>query len=106
MPEYHGICGSIQAKRVVTFTYPDRDGNVHNRVVEPYALGVATDGSDALNGYQIGGTRADDLDVPGWGMFLIKRIIRFAVTDQAFAGNAPGHEHAASALNPIYCRVP
>ncbi len=106
MPENHVICGAIQRKMVVTFTYNDEEGNAHNRVVEPYAHGVTKQDNLALRGYQIRGTSESKFALPCWRMFLVEKMTRLAVTDESFADNAPGYAHGDPDLNPIYCRVP
>ena len=98
------LCQAIANMRVVTFTYSDKDGNVHRRVVEPYAHGETSTGNSALRGYQIGGT--SESDVPGWKLFIVEQMTGLQVTDRTFAGSAPGYAHGDRHLSPLYCRVP
>ena len=98
------ICEAINQFKMIEFTYEDNDGNVHRRVVEPYAYGQTSRGNEALRGYQIGGT--SESTIPGWKLFVIERIGGLRRTDRSFNGNAPGYAHGDSALSPIYCRVP
>ena len=98
------ICEAIQNMSVILFGYADDEGNLHSRVVEPYAHGVTRRGNDALRGYQIGGT--SETEVPGWKLFLVERMTNLRLDNRVFAGNAPGYAHGDRQLSPIYCLVP
>lgn len=98
------ICDSIQQMKTIAFDYSDEEGNVHHRIVEPYAHGLTTRGNEALRGYQVGGN--SETTVPGWKLFVVDRMAALKVTEDTFDGTAPGYAHGDSALNPIYCRVP
>jgi len=98
------VCEAIQNKKVIRFGYTDKEGNGHQRIVEPYAHGVTKQGNEALRGYQIGGS--SESKIPGWKLFLVERMSGLTITDQSFKGSAPGYAHGDTALNPIHCRVP
>ena len=98
------ICTAIRSMKVIEFRYADKQGNIHHRVVEPYAHGVTRRGKDALRGYQIGGT--SESVVPDWKLFIVEQMSGLRVTDRTFAGTAPGYAHGDRDLNPIFCRVP
>lgn len=98
------ISDAIQQMRVISFSYSDDEGNLHYRIVEPYAHGLTRRGNEALRGYQIGGT--SETTVPGWKLFVVERITALMVSEHTFDGSAPGYAHGDSALNPIFCRVP
>jgi hypothetical protein len=97
------ICTAIDSMKVIEFDYADEKGNLHHRVVEPYAHGVTKRGKDALRGRQIGGT--SESGVLDWRLFLIAGMIGLRITKRSFAVH---HEyaHGDKDLNPIYCRVP
>lgn len=90
--------------RLLEFTYNDAEGNIHHRVVEPYAHGVTRQGNEALRAYQIGGT--SETEVPGWRLFLVGRMFGLRMSESSFAGTVPGYAHGDRALNPVHCRVP
>ena len=98
------ICEAIERFKIIEFTYEDSAGNVHHRVVEPYAYGKTSRGNDALRGYQIGGT--SESTIPGWKLFVVGRMGRLRKTDRTFNATAPGYAHGDSSLSPMYCRVP
>jgi len=104
MPANPMICGAINSMKVIEFDYADEAGNVHHRIVEPYAHGATRRGNDALRGYQVGGT--SESEIPSWKLFLVKRMIGLRITDCTFTGTAPGYAHGNRDLTPIYCRVP
>jgi len=98
------ICRAIRHRKVISFAYADNKGSIHTRLVEPYAHGITRQGNEALRGYQIGGT--SESAIPGWKIFLVERMAGLRVTEQSFAGTAPGYAHGDKDLNPIHCRIP
>lgn len=98
------ICNAIRELHLLEFTYNDKQGNVHRRVVEPYAHGRTRADKDALRAYQISGTSENTL--PGWRLFSVEIMRGLVMSDKTFDGNAPGYAHDDSALSPIHCRVP
>jgi predicted DNA-binding transcriptional regulator YafY len=97
------ICEAINSMKVIEFDYADKVGNIHHRIVEPYAHGVTRRGKDALRGYQIGGT--SESEVPGWKLFVVERMIGLIITGRTFTGTAPDYALGDKDLSPIYCRV-
>jgi predicted DNA-binding transcriptional regulator YafY len=86
------ICEAINSMKVIEFDYADKVGNIHHRIVEPYAHGV-----------QIGGT--SESEVPGWKLFVVERMIGLIITGRTFTGTAPDYALGDKDLSPIYCRV-
>jgi predicted DNA-binding transcriptional regulator YafY len=98
------ISEAIRNRRIIRFLYADEAGNIHKRVVEPYAYGVTKQGNEAIRCYQIGGS--SETEIPGWKLFLVDRMTGLIITDETFEGCAPGYAHGDKGLNPIYCRIP
>jgi len=98
------IFEAITNKRLIQFSYADTEGNVHQRLVEPYAQGITKQGFEAVRCYQVGGSSESAL--PAWKLFLITRMTGLVITEKTFSGNAPGYAHGDKGLNPLYCCIP
>lgn len=98
------ICRAIHRRKIISFTYADNEGNIHTRLVEPYAHGITRQGNEALRGYQIGGT--SESTIPAWKLFLVARMTGLRITEKSFDGTAPGYAHGDKDLNPIHCHIP
>ncbi len=98
------ICQAIRDMKVLTFTYADRQGNIHDRTVEPYAHGVTKAGNEAVRAYQTAGT--SESKIPNWRLFVVNRITNLSISEQRFDGTAPDYAHGDEDLDPIHCLVP
>ncbi len=98
------ISEAIHKKRIIQFSYSDAEGNVHQRLVEPYAYGLTKQGHEAVRCYQVGGSSESKL--PTWKLFLVDRMAGLVITDKTFEGSAPGYAHGDRGLNPLYCCIP
>ncbi len=100
----NAICQAIHEMKLLTFTYADRQGNIHKRIVEPYAHGVTKAGNEALRAYQIAGT--SESEIPNWRLYVVDRITNLNISEQGFDGTASGYAHGDKDLDPIHCLVP
>lgn len=87
---------ALRERRVLTFRY-----HGHERVVEPHACGIATNGERVLHGYQTAGGSVKG-DLPGWRTFTLAEIGALVVTEKTFAGPRPDYAAAHLRLQPLW----
>jgi predicted DNA-binding transcriptional regulator YafY len=89
---------ALAERRVIQFKY-----HGHLRIVEPHALGQATEGRAALLGWQVSGGSVSE-PPPGWRTFVVAEISSLKLLRETFAPR-PDYNAATSALKPIMAEV-
>lgn len=87
---------ALRERCVLTFRY-----HGHERVVEPHACGVASNGERVLHGYQTAGGSVKG-DLPGWRTFTLAEIGALVVTEKTFTGPRPDYAAAHLRLDPLW----
>lgn len=94
------ICAAINGRHLISFVY---DG--HNRIVIPAAYGRhLTTANDMLRGYQTGGT-GSSRPVPFWDLFLVEKIVSYAILDETFETDPPQYARNDKHMAEIYCQL-
>ena len=88
------ICGAIQSKRVLRFSYRGQP-----RSVEPHILGHDREGDLILNGWQQSGSR------PDWRNFHVAKISGLTTTETTFQGARAGYRRDDDSFHRVLCQL-
>jgi hypothetical protein len=94
------LVAAVKNRQVVRFMYRG-----HRREVQPQTYGQTFTGSEALRGYQTGGTSSSG-GLPKLNLFTISLITDFELTGEKFEQAQPEHNPKDSAFKKIYATLP
>jgi predicted DNA-binding transcriptional regulator YafY len=93
------ICRAIAARRVISFSYKDRE-----RTVEPYLLAYNKAGNLAVSAWFL--TGSSDTGDEGWRAYLLDEISDVTVTERTFDGRRPGYRRdGGKSFHDVQCAV-
>jgi hypothetical protein len=93
------ICEAIRKKLLLEFRY----GGLP-RVVEPYAHGISTRGTEVLRAVQVGGS--SNSGGFGYGkLWAVDEITALRIMTESFPADDPNYNPEDSGMQSIHCRV-
>jgi hypothetical protein len=93
------ICEAIRKKLLLEFRY----GGLP-RVVEPYAHGISTRGTEVLRAVQVGGS--SNSGGFGYGkLWAVDEITALRIMTESFPADDPNYNPEDSGMQNIHCRV-
>jgi hypothetical protein len=93
------ICEAIRKRLLLEFRY----GGLP-RVVEPYAHGISTRGTEVLRAVQVGGSSNSG----GFGykkLWALEEITALRITGETFPADDPNYNPEDSDMQSIHCRI-
>ena len=94
------ICNAIMERRLIRFYYEG-----HLRIVQPHAYGIHKNTkNEVLRAYQVGGYSSSG-NIPGWRLYLVRKISNIEITDETFENPALGYRKNDSAMSHIFCQI-
>ncbi|WP_449258571.1 hypothetical protein [Chlorobium limicola] len=95
------ICKAITSRKVLSVFFQGDDGY---RLLEPYCLGIASNGIKVLHAYQISGYSNSE-STSGWKLFRIDSLEFANLTDHLFAESRPECGKQMHAIESVICRL-
>jgi hypothetical protein len=93
------ICEAIQKRLLLEFRY----GGLP-RVVQPYAHGISTRGTEVLRAVQVGGS--SNSGGFGYGkLWALEEITALRITTETFPADDPNYNPDDSGMQSIHCRI-
>jgi hypothetical protein len=93
------ICEAIRKRLLLEFRY----GGLP-RVVEPYAHGTSTRGTEVLRAVQVGGS--SNSGGFGYGkLWALEEITALRITAETFPADDPNYNPEDSGMTSIHCRI-
>jgi len=89
---FESICDAIAARERLIINYPPGQ-----RLVEPHAAGLSSDGNQLIRAYQVSGASASG-EHSHWKLLRADRLISSAADGSSFDGPRPGYKRGDKAM--------